>query len=122
MHRRRQEADFLGELAADSLDPAQEFAVLRLIDQRDQAIADFESEHVHVRDIAPRRILRFEDSGFRGRRLRGLFDFGPILAQRESDAAHQRRKQQESKVRHAGNDAKHTDDAGCDRQCFGPAQ
>ena len=59
MHGRRQEAHVLREFLADALDAPQQVAVLGFVYQRDQAIADFQSEHVDLRHIFPAGFRRF---------------------------------------------------------------
>src|SRR3954447_3315083 len=44
VYRRRQEADVVRELLANRLDAPEELAVLTTVDQRDQAVTDFEAE------------------------------------------------------------------------------
>jgi hypothetical protein len=53
MHRRREEADLLGEFLAQAANALEQFPALAAIDQRDQPIADFKPEHVDRCDIGP---------------------------------------------------------------------
>ena len=46
MHGGRQETDFAGELLADALDAAHQFAVGSVVHQRNQAVADFQPQGV----------------------------------------------------------------------------
>jgi hypothetical protein len=59
MYRRYQEADILRKLLPDAANAAQQLAVLRLVDQRDQPVADFESKNVERRHVRPARFLHF---------------------------------------------------------------
>jgi hypothetical protein len=53
VHRRHQEADVLGDLLADARMRLQQFAVLGAVDQRHQAVADFQAEAVDRGDVVP---------------------------------------------------------------------
>jgi hypothetical protein len=65
VHGRRQEADLAREFLADALDASHQFAVGGAVDQRNQAIADFEPQRVDRRDVLPAGFLRL-DCGNRG--------------------------------------------------------
>jgi hypothetical protein len=111
VHRRGQEADFLGELLAQAADALEQLAVLAAVDQRDQAVADLQAEHVHRRHVGPARLLRFHRRG--GRRGGRLFLGRPGLllhhpVRQPADGAGE---QQEGEVRHAGDQAEDAEDA-----------
>ncbi len=53
VHRCRKETDFLRELLAQAADALEQFAVLAAIDQRDQPVADLETEHIDRGDVGP---------------------------------------------------------------------
>jgi hypothetical protein len=85
----------------------QQFAVLMLVDQRDQAIADLQAEHVDRGDVVPADI-----SLLRGRRWR--FDghggsrgasSAACAATASTPAAQGAADQEEDEVRHARDDA-----------------
>ena len=109
MHRRNQETDLLSEFLADAADAAQQFAVLRFVDQRNQPIADFQTEHVERRHVGPARLLRFGRHHRRRRyrnRLGGTRAAVHFPRQRtEADG-----QQQENEIGHAGNQSEHADD------------
>jgi hypothetical protein len=56
VHRRRQEADLLGELLADALDALEQFAALPL-STRDQAVAHFQAQRIDRHDVVPAGLL-----------------------------------------------------------------
>ena len=58
VHGLHQEAELLRELAADAADAGQQVAALGAIDQRHQAIADFEADRVHRTHVFPGQFLR----------------------------------------------------------------
>ena len=53
VHRRRQEADVLRELLAHALDARQQVALARLVDQRDQPVADLQAQRVDRLQVVP---------------------------------------------------------------------
>ena len=53
MHRRRQEADFLGKLAPYALDAHQQVATTVLVHQLDQLVAHLQAENVHRLHVFP---------------------------------------------------------------------
>jgi hypothetical protein len=134
VHRRRQEADFLGELLADTLDALEQLAILALVDQRNQAIADFQAQRIDRHDILPARLFRLGRGRGSGRRTTGasratrrralgagrtctrflgrrvLVAFFHQIAGAEQAAA----QQQEHQVRHARDQAHAADDAAGD--------
>jgi hypothetical protein len=68
VHRRRQEADFLGELLADALDALEQLAALALVDQRNQAVAHFQAQGVDRHDVLPGRFFLLGRRGGRSGR------------------------------------------------------
>src|SRR6185437_13327678 len=68
MDRRDQEAELLRELAPHPAHPAEEVAALTLVDQRDEPVADLETDEVDGADILPGELagLRRLRRGFRG--------------------------------------------------------
>ncbi len=57
MHRGHQKPHFLGQLLAHPLDPRQQLATLVAIDQRNQAVAHFQADHIHRRHVIPAQFL-----------------------------------------------------------------
>jgi hypothetical protein len=117
VHRRGKEADFLGKLLAQAADALEQLAVLALVHQRNQAVADLQAEHVHRRDVGPARLLRFRRGG--GRRGGsasaglGLLLHHPVRQPADSPA---RGQQQEHEVRHAGDQAQDAEDGRGEHQ------
>ena len=101
VHRRRQKSDLLCKLLANRFDPPQELAVLALVDQRNQPIADLEAEHINRHQVVPAHFQTFDG---RGDRRRGA-DFRRAFALHEPvrDCPHTRRQQQERDMRHTRN-------------------
>jgi hypothetical protein len=102
VHRRGQEADFLGELLAQPRMRLQELAVLALVDQRDQAVADLQPEHVDRRHVVPARLLSRRASaprGVAGAAGRSLLRLAALAADHPvSHAAERCGEQQEGQV------------------------
>ncbi len=67
VHGRDQEAELLRELAAHAAHAAEQIAALALVDQRHQAIADFETDEIDRADVVPGEL-----AGFRRRRRTGF--------------------------------------------------
>ena len=59
MHRRHQKPHFLGQLLAYTLDPRQQLAALVTVHQGNQAIANFQADHVHRHYVIPAQLLGF---------------------------------------------------------------
>ena len=59
VHGLHQEAEILRELAAHAVNARQQIAALRLVDQRHQAIADFQADDVDRLHVFPRQLARF---------------------------------------------------------------
>ncbi len=53
VHRLHQEAEFLRQLLAHTLDPVHQLAALLAVDQRDQAVAHLEPDHVDRLHVLP---------------------------------------------------------------------
>ena len=53
MHGLHQEAELLGQLLAHALDAAHQLAALIAINQRDQPVADFETDEIDGLDVVP---------------------------------------------------------------------
>jgi hypothetical protein len=116
VHRRREEADLLGELLAQAADALQQLAVLALVDQRDQAVADLQPEHIHRRHVGPARLLRL---GRRRRHGGGGLLLGGLPAALDHpvrQCADGAGEEQEGEVRHAGDQAEDAEDAGGQHQ------
>lgn len=109
MHGRDEETNFLCEFLAYAANPAQQFSVLRLVDQGDEPIPYFQPQNVERHHVRPAGFLRFtgrDGSGFFHLHRHFLcLTFGYIPSQ----SAQANRQQQENKIRHAGNQAEHSD-------------
>ena len=111
MHRWRQKTDFLGEFFTDTLDTAQQFTALPFIHQRDQTIAHFQPQCVYRDNILPGRFFQLGGGGHHSRfRLDSCLECA--LCEQVSTAPQHRGQQEESKVRHAGNQTHAADDPG----------
>ncbi|EXI76710.1 MAG: hypothetical protein AW07_00109 [Candidatus Accumulibacter sp. SK-11] len=109
MNRRHEKANVLRELLADTADAAQQLAILRLVDQRNQPVADLEPENVERRHVRPARFLhlaRHRRCCRDGQRRRRLL----LLVQPPGGGRQRTAKQKEDEVRHAGNQTEQTDD------------
>jgi hypothetical protein len=90
-NRRNQEADLLSKFLADAANATQQLAILRLVDQWNQAIAHFQAQHIQRRHIVPARFQRFlhgagaTDRGFNDALLT-LHDRPGKPAQREASS------------------------------------
>ena len=120
MHRRREVADLLRKFLAHALDAPQQFAILRLIHQRDQPVSNLKPSYIHRRNVIPARVLYFRLRGRRGSHLRRL----PLLAldHHICAAAQHGCQQQKGNVRHARYHAHETDDRGSEDQRLGPGK
>src|SRR5690606_30493639 len=56
MHRMDQEAELLGEFPSHALDPAEQRRALLLIDERNQPVAELETDEIDRRDVLPRKL------------------------------------------------------------------
>ena len=63
VHGLHEEAEILRELAAHAANARQQIAALRFVDQRHQAIADFEADDVDRLHVFPRQLARFGAGG-----------------------------------------------------------
>ena len=113
MHRRRQEADILGEFFTYAFYTPQQIAILLLVDQGDHAVTHFQSQHIHLRHVLPTCFSRLNHR-HRGEinRHYNLFCFGCFFDQVISEATHNGSQKQESKMRHAGYHAHGGDNHG----------
>ena len=66
MHGLHQEAELLGQLLAHALDAAHQLAALIAVDERNQPVADLESDEIDLLDVVPAK-LAFSVGGRRGR-------------------------------------------------------
>ncbi len=119
MDDRRQEANFLRELLADTLDTLEQFAVRVLVDERNQPVADFETERVDHRHVVPaclgvfgrlERRRRHIDEGRRGLHV------GRALLHHPANLDQAAAQQQEGEVRHAWNQPHHHENGARDDQ------
>ena len=110
VHNRCQEAHVLREFLADALDAAQQLAVLALVDQRDQAVADLQTQHVDPRHVVPARFRRID----RGNGLQHGLDFGnlALLLEVPAQITQAAAKQDERDMRHARHQAQQADHTG----------
>ncbi len=67
VHHRHQKADVLGKFFADAFDPAQQFTVLGAVHQRDQPVADLQTQRVNQRHVVPGGFLLFGEVRYRSR-------------------------------------------------------
>ena len=79
MHGRNQKADLLSEFSTDTANPAQQLAILRFVDQRNQAITHFQAKYVKRCDVRPARLLCLGRCGRNRRRLDGDGFLLPLL-------------------------------------------
>ena len=115
VHRRRQETHVLCKLLAHSLDSGQQVALARLVDQRDQPVADLQAERVDWHEVIPGRLgVRLRGLG-RARR-RSLCSLAIALAHPPCAVAEAPCNRQEDEVRHARNHPQRADHTGRDRQ------
>ena len=115
MHRRGQESDLLGKLLAQAADTLEQLAVLALVHHRNQAVADLEAEHVHLRDVVPARLQRIGLGLLHGRLGLGpccRYLLGNALPAQPRERPEAGRNQQEDQVGHARDQAEHADDDG----------
>ena len=59
MHRLDQKSEFFGQFLAYALDAPHQLAALRAVDQRDQPIADLETDEVDRLDVIPGQLPLF---------------------------------------------------------------
>ncbi|MNI44320.1 hypothetical protein D3C73_986920 [compost metagenome] len=113
VHGRHQEAQILRELLAHALDPRQQLPALVAIHQWNQAITDFQTNHVDRRHVVPAQLFGFHGAGRRRQQILlalDLFqrhDFSDVLLFPEQVRATsgQRSHAQEREVRHARHQA-----------------
>ena len=123
VHRRHQEADVLGELAAHALDARHQFAALVLVHQRDQAVAHFQAQRVDRAQFVPAQLGagsggRRGSGGLRvGRGFAGGGDHQAALVHFPGDHAQDQAERQKRDVRHAGHQADQAQDGRGHRQC-----
>ena len=115
VNRRRQETDFLGKLAAHTLDAHQQVTPVGLVHQLDQLVSHFQAQDVHRLHILPRGVAVASRSRhhFLGR-CRGLLRRHRQL---EGDIAQHGRQRQEGDVRHARDHTQNTHDERHQTQC-----
>ncbi len=63
VHGGHQKAQVLGQLLAHALDPREQLAALVAVHQRDQAVADFQADHVDRGHVIPAQLLGFLSTG-----------------------------------------------------------
>jgi hypothetical protein len=118
-----QEADLLGELLAQAADALEQFAVLAASTSGNQAVADFQAEHID------RRTSDQLASCFGGAAaaccsaaLGGSRQPPQTLAHAPGEIPRIAGEQQEHEVGHAGDQAEHAEDGGGDGQRPGVAE
>src|SRR6202044_3459943 len=111
VHGLDQEAEFLRQFLAHSLDAPHEFAALIAVDQGNQAIANLQADQINRLDIVPGQFLLLGGCRLSGRRYRNLERRRRPLAQKVRAHGADSRHRQEYEIRHAGNDAEQRQDA-----------
>ena len=101
MYGRWQETDVLREFAANGFDPAQQFTVLSLVDERYQPVSDLETQGTDRRHVTPAHVMGFRQR-LGDRRLRLLPAHPVALMDEVGNRNKSRRQQQKRYVRHAG--------------------
>ncbi len=109
VHRRNQKADLAGELFAQRADAFEQFAVLIAVDHRNQAIAHFQCQNIHRRDVVPTHLRRFQCRCCG--RFGGFVDGWWPRFDRPCQAGQQARHQQEHGVGHARDQTQPGEDA-----------
>ena len=118
-HGRDQEAELLGQPLAHALDPAHELAVLVLVDQRYQAIADVEADGIGLADVVPGQLagsLGSSGSGAAAGLASLSFAASAFLAISQAAPAQTAAAMQEREIRHAWHDAEQRQQDGHDAQ------
>src|SRR6185312_16326435 len=117
MHHRHQEAELSRHLLAHGAQAAQQAAVLFLVDEPDEAIADLDLERLDELDDTDIELLVLDrrDHWHGGLFLRRLC----LTLKPPAGTAERRTEKKERQMRHAGHDAEQRDDPGGDPPYFG---
>lgn len=127
MNGGHQEAQVLGQLLAHALDPCQQLTTLVAVDQGNQAIADFQADHVDRGYVIPAQLLGFHGAGRRRQQFLLTLDLFQrldllhilLFPEQVGGTCSQGRHAQERKVRHPRHQAHHCHQASRHGKGFG---